>query len=185
MSKLRDRYFEWLCDIVDDREMRYMYTHHSRYTKLLSYLFTKEFTYILPMDENRFEDGVDLRYRFGYEQRIPDPIIASELDDRPCSVLEMMVALALRCEEQLMSNTDIGTRTPRWFWEMVKSLGLINQDDGYFDQQMVAMSVQIFLDRSYNRDGRGGLFTIPDIDRDMRNAEIWYQAMWYFSQFDI
>lgn len=36
--------------------------------KLLRHLHNIDFQYMLPMDGNRAEDGIDLRYRFGYEK---------------------------------------------------------------------------------------------------------------------
>ena len=39
-----------------------------------------------------------------------------------CSVLEMMVALAICCEETYMDNPNIGNRTGQWFWNMVKNI---------------------------------------------------------------
>lgn len=51
-------------------------------------------------------------------------MIASYLDNRPCSVLEMIIALAIRLEEHIMDDPDIGNRTGQWFWDMIVSLGL-------------------------------------------------------------
>ena len=42
-------YFDWLCDFVLDRRKH----NGMRYTKLLSYLHSREFNYILEMDGNR------------------------------------------------------------------------------------------------------------------------------------
>ena len=78
---------------------------------------------MIPMDGNRAEDGIDLRYRFGHEQHYSDAMVASFLDDRPCSVLEMMIALSIRCEEHIMDDPDVGNRTGQWFWSMIASLG--------------------------------------------------------------
>ena len=94
MKNLMTEYFEWICHLVCDEQ----FTKRLSYTKLLLRLFETDFNYILPRDGNRYEDGIDLRYRFGYENGLEDQLIARDLDDKPCSVLEMMVALALRCE---------------------------------------------------------------------------------------
>jgi len=56
---------------------------------------------MLPMDGNRAEDGIDLRYRFGYEKEYEGSTIASYLDNSPCSVLEMLIALAFRAKNIL------------------------------------------------------------------------------------
>ena len=41
-------------------------------------LILKDFVYIIPMDENREVDGLDLRYRFGYECDVDDEEIREE-----------------------------------------------------------------------------------------------------------
>lgn len=162
-----ERYFKWICRIVGcegpDKEY------------LLRSLFAKDFIYSLPMDSNRESDGINLRYRFALENDIPYPIVASELDCRPCSVLEMMVALCLRLEESIMRDDDIGSRTGQWFWEMVNNLEI------YPEMSSLAFDIRIgkFLNREYQPNGRGGLFYIPNPYVDMRSVEIWCQAMWW------
>ena len=66
------------------------------YKKLLNRLSEIDFQFSIAMDANREADGLDLRYRFGNEKHIRNYVINRYLDDRPCSVLEMMVALANR-----------------------------------------------------------------------------------------
>ena len=168
-NELTDRYFDWMYQlVVDDR-----YSNKS-YRKLFARLHDTEFTYTIPMDGNRAEDGIDLRYRFGREQDYDDALIASCLDICPCSVLEMMTALAIRCEEHFMDNPDVGDRTGQWFWEMLVSLGLGDMDDEHFDRYHVDCVLERFLDRAYERNGKGGLFTV-DNGQNMRTTEIWYQ----------
>ena len=91
--ELNQSYFAWMRQLVSNER----YSKRLSYRKLLTHLHEVEFTYTLPMDGNRAEDGIDLRYRFGYENDYSEPMIASGLDDRPCSVLEMMIALSMRC----------------------------------------------------------------------------------------
>lgn len=100
----------------------------------------------------------------------------SYLDNRPCSVLEMIIALAIRLEEHIMDDPDIGNRTGQWFWDMIVSLGLGSMDDSKFDKAHAIDVIRRFLDRDYGRDGKGGLFTIEHCRYDMRDIEIWYQA---------
>lgn len=174
MRDIKHNYYIWLLGLVDCK--------HERYGKLLSFLDGIEFTYILDMDGNRYEDGIYLRYRFGHTKDISQAEIAAELDNRPCSVLEMMVALAVRCEEEIMSNSNYGDRTYIWFMEMISSLGLEDMTDDNFDEEYVETIVHNLLKRDYAKDGRGGLFTIPYCEHDLREVEIWYQAMWYLSE---
>ena len=174
-DKLHDEYFEWLCDKVSGCR------NNSRYTQLFEYLFNKEFTYILDMDENRFKDGIELRYRFAYEENYSDDDISNSFRREPCSVLEMMVALAVRCEDHIMEDAEFGNRTGVWFWDMLTNLGIDQACDGNFSVYEVDDIIERFLNREYEPDGRGGLFTVKNCEYDLRDIEIWYQLHLYLS----
>jgi hypothetical protein len=173
---IREEYFKWLYDIVcKDRHVDGI-----SYIKLLRQLHDTEFTYLIKRDENRAESGIDLRYRFaiteGYKD-ISDQVLR-ELD-APCSVLEMMVALALSCEENIMDDASYGNRTGQWFWAMIVSLGLGRFTDARYDRRLVNAAMSRFLNREYEPNGKGGLFTIRNCDADLREEEIWVQMCWY------
>lgn len=176
-DELINRYFDWMCQlVVGDRYSKQLYH------KLFARLHDTEFTYMIPMDGNRAEDGSNLRYRFGREFGYEDVVIATFLDDRPCSILEMMTALAIRCEEHIMDDPDIGNRTGQWFWAMIDSLGLDSMNDALFNRDYVDETICRFLIREYERNGKGGLFTVNHTRRDMRSVEIWYQMCWYLDE---
>ncbi len=171
---VNNQYLDWLMAIVQ-------LPYHSL---LLEKLFNTEFVWLIPFDANRADDGIQLRYRFGRENDIPDPVVSTELDNRPCSILEMIVALAIRAEEQIMGDPSIGDRTSIWIHDMLSSLGVIDLSDYDYDEDAVNEAIYIFINRMYTRTGRGGLFEIPNLDpsRDMRTAEIWYQMCWYMNE---
>lgn len=177
-DELNNAYFEWMYQLVCNEQ----YSKRLSYRKLLYLLHDTEFTYTIPMDGNRAEDGTDLRYRFGYENTYEAPMIAAYLDDRPCSVLEMMIALAIRCEEHIMDDPDIGNRTGQWFWNMIVNLGLSSMNDTKFNKNHVIEIIQRFMDREYRRNGEGGLFTVKHCREDLRSVEIWYQMCWYLDE---
>lgn len=172
-DNIRNEYFEWMYKLVcEDR-----FSNDISYKKLLATLHNTEFTYTIPMDENRASDGIDLRRRF---------ILASSYNEQltkclegPCSVLEMMVGLTVRCEETIMDNPKFGNRTGQWFWGMVNNLGIGAMIDSKFDKDFVDGAIKRFLDREYEPNGKGGLFTIRNCDCDLRDVEIWYQLTWY------
>lgn len=168
-----DAYFEWLYNIVCENR----YSDKISYRKLLMYLHDTEFRYLILKDGNRAEEGVYLRYRFGYDHNCVEE--ADLYLDGPCSVLEMMIALALHCEEHIMDDPRKGNRTGQWFWKMIVNLGLGSMTDYRFDKQYVSDVINRFLDREYEQDGRGGLFTVKNCDRDLRNVEIFHQMCWY------
>lgn len=174
MNRLEEDYFGWLCSkIIDDES-------NVKYTSLISHLYDVIFEPTLDMDVNRAEDGKGLRRRFGLDCNIPEQIIYDDLDhDQPSSMLEMMVALALRCEDTIMTDDNYGDRTGMWFWNMIASLGLIFMDDSSFDEKHIDIVLDRFMNRQYKRNGEGGLFTIDGIRKDMRDFEIWYQMCWY------
>lgn len=176
--ELNSEYFEWMCQLVYSER----YSRRLSYRKLLSYLHSVEFTYTIGMDGNRAEDGVDLRYRFGSEQGYSGGIIANLLDDKPCSVLEMLIALSVRCEEHIMDNPEIGNRTGQWFWNMIVNLGLGSMTDTKFNETYAEDIIARFLNREYEPNGEGGLFTLHRCRYDMRTVEIWYQMMWYLNE---
>ena len=175
-ENMRRKYFEWLCGFVKP------FVLNRSYRFLMLHLFRTDFYAVIPMDENRASDGIELRYRFGREKRIRMSDIADVLDVKDCSVLEMMVALSLRCEEQIVDEPDVGDRTRKLFWSMINNLGLNRMDDESYDSFEVEDRLDIFLNREYKPDGTGGLFKLRRTRHDLRNVEIWYQMMWYLSE---
>lgn len=170
---LKQEYFSWLC-----KQIR-CYNHK----KLLFLLFSVDFVYDLPMDGNRYEEGIDLRYRFIDDKGYPQRYAACWLDDVPCSMLEMMVALCLRIDEHITWDPDADDdNTNQWFRDMLKNSGLYDYDDNHFDREAIMHIVKRILERDYSRNGDGGLFRLRRCKKDMRNIEIWYQAMWYIDE---
>lgn len=161
-------YFDWMCRKIAD------YGTMVDFTLLLNHLHNIEFTYSIPRDANRAEDGLGLRYRFSYETGLPEVYL-----EGPCSVLEMMVALVIRCEETIMDDPEVGDRTGQWFWGMVVNLGLGYMDNERYDMTYVNDVIGRFLARDYEPNGEGGLFTIKGCPYDLREVEIWYQLNWY------
>lgn len=176
-------YFEWLRSLIESK-----YSVIS-YSKILEKLHNIEFTYIIERDSTRYNDGINMRYR--YAQSICDQNdfqgideIVQSLDSfiGPCTVLEMMIALALKCEENIMRNPDIGDRVGEWFWRMVVNLGLGGISDEKFDEEYVEYVIGRFLHRQYEPNGSGGLFRLRHCDEDLRKVEIWYQLCWYLNE---
>lgn len=166
------QYFDWLYEIVCDKR----YSKEISYRKLLSYLHNTEFKYVMRKDKSRASDGVNLRYRF---ELACDCMPIEKYLDKPCSVLEMMIALSIRCEENIMDDPQIGNRTRQWFWGMITNLGFGNMTDDRFDRKVVDIIMEKFLTREYSPNGRGGLFTIRNCSEDMRKVEIWTQMLYY------
>lgn len=177
-NELENEYVNWIFDLLSG----FRGIKVKKYTNLLWHLFRKDFTYILPMDENRAEDGVCLRYRFGYLFNHPRHEIDSFLNYGNSSILEMMVALAVRCEEQIMDDPEFGDRTSKWFWTMIHNLGLLEMTNENYDERLIDDILERFLKREYEPNGEGGLFVVNHSMRDMRKTEIWYQLCWFINE---
>ena len=164
---IKSEYFEWLIDQVG---------RSRKYRNLLTELHNREFTYIIDMDYNRADDGIQLRRQFGLYSNYDRELRYLE---GPCSVLEMLVALAIRCEDQLMYDESCGDRTGYWFWLMIENLNLRAMNDKHYSVPFTRRVISVFLNREYEFDGTGGLFIIPNPRQDLRDVEIWYQLNWY------
>lgn len=175
--RVENDYILWMMRNVTTKEY-----HSNHYKKLFKKLYDRQFRVINSFDENRVMDGEALRYQFGDEYGYEQPLIAEALDNRPCSVLELMVALAYRMENQFAYDPKCGDRTGTWFWEMVKSLGLINEADDNFNDAFVSYALDRFISLDYKPNGEGGLFTIRHPDKDYRQIQIWYQMCAYLNE---
>ena len=170
---MKMNYHDWLVWHVMDGPAA------ANYSRLLDKLDQREFTYSIPHDENRAIDGLLMRgkYEFFLDCK------SGRCDEIPCTILEMMVALAVRCENTMMSNSDYGDRTCEWFHYMLKSLGVLPYTNKFYSDRKVDDIITRFLNHEYSPDGNGGLFEIENPPKDLRETEIWYQMSWYLNQF--
>ena len=175
-KNMHDEYFDWLCSLICND------IDKNLYFKVLDSLYHYEFRYVIEMDSNRAEDGIDLRYQFGDDYNYPRNVIKRCIDIRECSMLEMMIALSIRMEN-IMDDPDQGNRTARWFWDMIINLGLRDMFGDNFDKYEFNDIMNNLLDRRYEPNGYRSLFFIPKCTSDMRTIEIWYQAMWYLNDY--
>lgn len=167
---IMDEYFEWLT---------YVSNIGKDYSMLAEILHERTFYSIVHNDENRGEDGKVLRKIFEQETLFDD---YSCLADRGCSMLEMLIGLAIRMET-ILEDPYEGDRTVRWFWEILDNLGLskyTNYELKYHNKLTeVQEIIDNLLERRYSRSGKGGLFPLKNAKKDQRKVEIWYQLSAY------
>ena len=169
-------YFEWLLDRICDKSHP-----KERYRSLLENLWIREYYPIIFLDQNRVSDGLTLRSEFNSLKRIPtvNKLSPDELS-QPCTVLETLIALSIRIERDILTD-DIGDRTSVWFWTMMENMELDIMDERRYDEYYVNTVVDKFLNRHYGPNGEGGPFYIPYSMKDLREVELWMQAMWYIT----
>ena len=179
-SRIEDDYRNWLIDLTCN-----WCSNHGHYRNLMTYLYSRDFVCFYPNDENRAQDGLELRFRFvespaGSKYTYHD--VYNYMPDARCNMLEMMTALAQRCEDHIMGDPDIGDRSGVWFFNMIANMHLAGMTDEFFDILTVERAVTNVIEHNYARNGDGGLFSVRNPAIDMRTAEIWYQMNWYLGE---
>lgn len=129
--------------------------------QLARYLFQVDYIWTIPMDKNRAQDGIDLRCLYANLNRLEEDIFG----DKPCSMLEFLIAFAMRIENDFMGKAG-EDNTPRWFYDMLTSLG-IAVDLKIFDRARVDHALVKFFNHQKS------LFTVPGID--ISHLELWEQ----------
>lgn len=179
-SSTKQEYDNWIIDLAT-----YWCSNYGEYGKLIRYLHSVQFysTVQIPLDKNRGADGKDLRLRFADTTKEYDyrHVYLYLMDYEP-TMLEVMVALAIRCEESIMFDASVGDRSYEWFYGMLCSSGLDACYDDIFDENIAKEIVTRILERKYSKNGEGGLFTLGNPPQDLRKVEIWYQLLWYLDE---
>lgn len=175
---IQEEYFKWLYDYVCTGRANSKVS----YKKMFRLLHSIPFVYNIRNDINRAADGVDLRNRFISEMNYDDKYLLYLRN--PCSVLEMIIALAIRCEETIMDDTRYGNRIKQWFWSMMSNLEISFMTDDVYREDYIRKRIDIFLQHKYDPDGKGGLFYIRNCQYDLRDEEIWTQLCWYLDNID-
>lgn len=191
LRNVEGTYFNWLCDLVDVNQA------DKSYYILARTLHKREFYGFVPNDDNRAKDGQKLREDFAiensYEMKQGKMIVNDDIYNKyihelvgPCSVFEMMVALAKRIENDILFDPEKEDLMKIIFWEMIKNLGLDSlTDDDYYDKNGSYICMKVLnnlLSRHYKRNGHGGLFPLRHAKTDQRKVEIWYQMSAYLDE---
>lgn len=169
---LDELYFVWLYRQVADPDAK---NPALSFSALLKQLFQKEFVWIVPNDDNRAEDGKELRLEFIRDQKLGK--IDRMWSELGCSFLELMLGLSRRL------SFEAGGEPHYWFWKLMGNLGL----DGYSDnrrlpQKKIEDTLNRVIYRSYKRNGLGGFFPLKQTPHDQRKVELWYQLSEYVAE---
>ena len=174
VEPLDELYLRWLYSQVASVKLK---NPARTYWVLMRALYSTEFVWLIPNDDNRLEDGRDLRKEFIEEQHMDS--VEDDWMTIGCSLLEMLLALSRR----LVYESDDGSDIPDWFWHLMNNLNLGNFNDNHFqtDQQLeyVKHKLEAVVWRNYRKDGFGGLFPLRDPQEDQRRVELWYQLSNY------
>lgn len=170
-THVEERYFLWLCDILDVEADGWPETVP---WSLYRQLHNAPFTWLIPRDVDRAQDALELRDRFVSENlRSVDPGWAG----LEASVLEVLVALAERCSFQTEASTG------DWFNVFMDNLGIWryanDNQDAEIHADIIADIIFDWMTRNYEPNGVGGLFPLRDPYADQRKESIWSQKSEY------
>lgn len=166
-TRLDQAYFDWLTSQIGIDNGR-------TYNDLFRKMHETEFVWTVPNDDNRVQDGLDLRAEF--LDGNPHNLLGwnSPLE-HGVSVLEVLVALSRRVAFLA------GGEPAHWACNLVENLGLFRASDPMSEHQ--AKRVEDILSnliwRTYERDGRGGFFPLTNTLDDQTKLEIWQQMNAY------
>jgi hypothetical protein len=167
---LDDSYLTWLYSQIGSVKLRNRSKSH---WSLARQLFKKEFVWFIPNDDNRVEDGRDLRFEFLEANGLTAD---EEWLSMGCSMLELLIGMARRLTFEMEGEPRV------WFWHMIEMLDLFQYNDRVYDAQAedkIDEALNRVIFRTYEADGRGGLFPLRRPPTDQREVELWYQASAY------
>jgi len=165
-------YFRWLCSQVQIPD------NGRTYYGMLEIMYQKEFVWIVGNDDNRIEDGRDLRKFYLTSLNIEDHRDYESMHSDPVSFLEVLIALSTRMA--FMVDGD----PKEWAWKFIENLRLHRMSDQL--TQKKADKIHDILDtviwRTYQPDGWGGFFPLTLPIEDQTKIEIWYQMAAYIEE---
>jgi hypothetical protein len=171
-TKIDYDYFEWL---VSQIAVPYKKRNKS-YNGLFEMMHNEYFHWTVPNDDNRIQDGLDLRLLFlnGKARRLTLP-------EHEATMLEILIALSQR-----VAFTGGGT-PGRWAWTLLRNLQLHLKSDPLRDEdvQEIYDILEALIWRTYQPDGRGGFFPLKYPEEDQTKVEIWFQMNKYVIERDL
>lgn len=165
-----DDYRNWLVTICQFNDRNYK--------RLIDHLHNTPFEYILKRDKDREMDGLYLRRRY---ESITETNCSFD-SVKPCGVLEMLVALAIRIDDEYIGSPfEPHPEIP--FKEMLDNLDLYPvYDDRCYNEHRVDCNIRLWLRREFFSSGHGSTFPLRHPTCDQTNIPIWSQMMAYISE---
>jgi hypothetical protein len=171
-APLDELYLRWLYSQVASVKTR---IRARTYWRLFKQLYTTEFIWLVPNDDNRVMDGQLLRDEFLADSELE--VVDQEWMALNCSFLEMLIALSRRL------SFEADGEPLEWFWHLMRNLELQDYTDNIdlpVDEVMAKVNQVIW--RTYRKNGIGGLFPLKRPRIDQTEVEIWYQLNAYLNE---
>lgn len=163
-----EQYFDWLKSQVG---IEYGRNTSKTYDELLKCLFAKEFVWIIPNDDNRMEDGLDLRTEFLGGRHY-------EILQQGVSILEVIVALSRRLAFNAEGDPNM------WAWRLIENIEIHSFTDPIKPNEYEILNdmLETLIWRQFSTDGIGSFFPLLDPKEDQTKVEMWYQMSAYINE---
>ena len=149
------------------------------YSQIMAFLFRAPFEPGYPGDDNRIGDIRELRSEFANSMHLEN-VDYIEIQQMEPSVLELMISMAVRINNYMSTEDDI----PKYFKDMMESLGVLSMDDSNFNFSDASKKIDIFNERTYQKNGKGGLFWVKKLNDngyDATKLDLWTQSQAYLN----
>lgn len=185
-EEYRDQYLKWLLNLAG--------LERSDGILLFSFLLDMTYYWQNDYDQARAGDGRYLRYYYvdkdGIQEAIDNfghpyaDIVDEFVRSWPVSVIEVLLAMAIRLDKEYEYCASEGDRASLWFWIMCENLGLdlylVSNAD--FNINDAKMKVIKWMDGDYDKNGKGSPMALPDgleCDKDYREMSFWEQVTYW------
>lgn len=161
MNQIDVDYYDWLVSQIE-------IPNGKDYGDLFTRMHNLEFVWTVPNDDNRVQDGLDLRYAFAGDKK-------HEINLPGATFLEVLVALSKRVA------FTAGGKSEKWAWRLLKNLHLTKMSTPLTEEKSIKINdiLDSVIWRTYETNGRGGFFPLNYPEEDQTKIEIWYQMNKY------
>ena len=158
-------YYRWLVHQIAVPE-----DNTNTYEDLFTRLHDTEFIWIVDRDDNRLQDGADLRVEFMHG--------SDYTMERRVSLLEVLIALSRR------AAFTGGGYAPFWAWKLIENLRLNKASDPLTGRKAdrVEDILEALIWRTYEPNGEGSFFPLKNTTEDLRKLELWVQMNMYVTE---
>lgn len=145
------------------------------------------FVSLIEFDENRVEEGKELREEWADTYGGDISALEGELIPYTCTALEMIIVMARRmCFE--MSDGQYEAGIGKWVTELLENAGLaywsndIFETDPEYSQNRIRSTVNSIIYRRYLYNGEGSFFPLHYNRTDVRKQELLVQMNNYLAE---
>jgi len=174
-TKLDLEYFGWLTSQIAVENSK-------SYNELFERMHNLEFVWTVPNDDNRVQDGLELRHEFltTVIHRTENPLAADLQFNKGASILEVLVALSRRVA------WIAGGDAQHWAWNLIENLRLERSFDPLTKgkRNRIENVLHNLVWRTYDWNGAGGFFPLNEPGEDQTKVEVWYQMNAFVNEID-